>query len=95
MQAVRSSIARRLVVGQSRGMATRSGAREDLLLEKDPALSKYHSVKDTVSAIKRFGDVLVILVAAGAVFEIGWKVQERNAARAEESKSAVASQSAE
>lgn len=35
------------------------------LLEKDPALSKYHSVKDTVSAIKRFGDVLVILVTAG------------------------------
>ena len=35
------------------------------LLEKDPALSKYHSVKDTVSAIKRFGDVLVITVAAG------------------------------
>jgi hypothetical protein len=35
------------------------------LLEKDPALSKYHSVKDTVTAIKRFGDVLVILVTAG------------------------------
>lgn len=31
MQAVRSLVARRLVGGQSRGMATRSGAREDLV----------------------------------------------------------------
>jgi hypothetical protein len=76
-------------------MAIRSGAREDLLLAKDPALNKYHSVKNTVSAIKRFGDVLVILVAAGAVYEINWKVQERNAAQAESSKTVVASQSAE
>ena len=37
------------------------------LLEKDPALAKYHSVKSQVQAIKRFGDVLVILVAAGTV----------------------------
>jgi len=37
------------------------------LLAKDPALNKYHSVKNTVSAIKRFGDVLVILVAAGKI----------------------------
>ena len=37
------------------------------LLEKDPALAKYHSVKSQVQAIKRFGDILVILVAAGTV----------------------------
>lgn len=37
------------------------------LLEKDPALAKYHSVKSQVQAIKRFGDVLVILVTAGTV----------------------------
>ncbi|KAG0582692.1 hypothetical protein M758_3G078800 [Ceratodon purpureus] len=96
MQALRTSIARRLVAPQTRAMATRSGAREEMLLEKDPALSKYHSVKDTVSAIKRFGDVLVITVAAGIVYEISWKVQERNAARAEEAKNtAIAGQSAE
>jgi len=89
-------IVRRLVGAPSRGMSIRSGAREDLLLAKDPALNKYHSVKNTVSAIKRFGDVLVILVAAGAVYEISWKVQQRNAAQAEESnKTVVASQSAE
>lgn len=35
------------------------------LLEKDPALDKYHPVKDTVNLVKRCGDVLVILVAAG------------------------------
>jgi len=105
MQAVRT-LARRVagnVSTGSRGISTgkaslagHSGAREAQLLEKDPALAKYHSVKSQVQAIKRFGDVLVILVTAGAVYEIAYKVQQRNAAQAEEtSTTMVATESAE
>jgi succinate dehydrogenase/fumarate reductase cytochrome b subunit len=43
------------------------------LLARDPALSKYQSTKTTVQRIQLFGDFLVILVAAGAVYEIAYK----------------------
>lgn len=35
------------------------------LLEEDPALKHFKSDKETVRRIKKFGDVLIIIVSAG------------------------------
>ncbi|CAM6035711.1 unnamed protein product [Sphagnum compactum] len=97
MQSVRV-LARRLVPRTSNAststarLSTKSGAREEELLARDPALSKYQSSKTTVQRIQLFGDFLVILVAAGAVYEIAYKVQQRNAAEAQDAKKSLESQ---
>ncbi|CAK9251918.1 unnamed protein product [Sphagnum jensenii] len=100
MQSVRV-LARRLVSRTSNGnstltstarLSTKSGSREEELLAKDPALSKYQSTKTTVQRIQLFGDFLVLLVAAGAVYEIAYKVQQRNAAEAQDVKQNIESQ---
>ncbi|KAH9565521.1 hypothetical protein CY35_04G082900 [Sphagnum magellanicum] len=100
MQSVRV-LARRLVSRTSNGnstststarLSTKSGSREEELLAKDPALSKYQSTKTAVQRIQLFGDFLVLLVAAGAVYEIAYKVQQRNAAEAQDVKQNIESQ---
>ncbi|KAL3681407.1 hypothetical protein R1sor_024363 [Riccia sorocarpa] len=65
---------------QTRRMAGQAGAREKALLEEDPALREFRSEKKTIKRIQRFGDVLVLAVVTGAVYEIYWRVQARNAA---------------
>ncbi|BBN15292.1 hypothetical protein MPTK1_6g18520 [Marchantia polymorpha subsp. ruderalis] len=69
---------------QVRRMAGEPGAREKALLAEDPALKEFQSTKGTIQMIKRFGDVLVMAVVAGSVYEIYWRVEARSAARAEE-----------
>jgi hypothetical protein len=97
MQSVRV-LARRLMPRTSNAststarLSTKSGAREEELLARDPALSKYQSTKTTAQRIQLFGDFLVILVAAGAVYEIAYKVQQRNAAEAQDAKKNLESQ---
>jgi hypothetical protein len=100
MQSVRV-LARRLGSRTSNGnstltstarLSTKSGSREEELLAKDPALSKYQSTKTAVQRIQLFGDFLVLLVAAGAVYEIAYKVQQRNAAEAQDVKQNIESE---
>ncbi|CAK9223203.1 unnamed protein product [Sphagnum troendelagicum] len=90
MQSVRV-LARRLVSRTSNGnstltstarLSTKSGSREEKLLAKDPALSKYQSTKTAVQRIQLFG----------AVYEIAYKVQQRNAAEAQDVKQNIESQ---
>ncbi|KAL2620470.1 hypothetical protein R1flu_000675 [Riccia fluitans] len=69
---------------QTRRMAGGPGAREKALLEEDPALKEFRSEKNTIQLIKRIGDVLVLAVVTGSVYEIYWRVQARNAAQAEQ-----------
>ncbi|GBG82270.1 hypothetical protein CBR_g34554 [Chara braunii] len=51
------------------------GARELELLKDDPALRRFKSHGDTVRLLKRIGDVLVIALVGGAVYEIAYRVQ--------------------
>ncbi|XP_074284450.1 succinate dehydrogenase subunit 7A, mitochondrial-like [Silene latifolia] len=54
----------------SRGYHIDLAEREKALLAKDPALSKFKSHKQGVKRIKRFGDVLTVIVVAGCCYEI-------------------------
>ncbi|XP_074316872.1 succinate dehydrogenase subunit 7A, mitochondrial-like [Silene latifolia] len=73
-----------LFAQQSRGFHIDLGDREKALLEKDPALSKFKSHKQSVKRIKRFGDVLTIIVVAGCCYEIYVKATTRAEARKQE-----------
>ncbi|KAJ7518302.1 hypothetical protein O6H91_21G063200 [Diphasiastrum complanatum] len=64
---------------QIRSLAVEPGSREKLLLEEDPALKKFKSDKETVKLIKRIGDILVLSVVAGSVYEIYYRMQNRKA----------------
>lgn len=70
---------------QVRRMSTELRPREQKLLEEDPALKNFKSEKGKVEFIKRLGDVLVIAVVAGSVYEIYYRVMARRAAQAEKS----------
>ncbi|KAL8091521.1 succinate dehydrogenase subunit 7A, mitochondrial-like isoform X4 [Apium graveolens] len=59
------------LLGQlSRGIHTEAGAREKALLAPDPALDRFKSYKKSVKRVKKIGDVLTVVVAAGCCYEI-------------------------
>eukprot|EP00250_Pteridium_aquilinum_P017567 c23688_g1_i2 orf=247-558(-) len=70
-----------------RGISIAPGERERALLEEDPALKHYKSSKDTARRVKRIGDVLVIIVSAGCIYQIYGVTQKRRAERLGQSKS--------
>ncbi|OVA11268.1 hypothetical protein BVC80_1583g19 [Macleaya cordata] len=57
------------------------GPREKALLEEDPALKRFKSHKNSVNRLKRFGDVLTIVVVAGCCYEIYVRAVMREEAR--------------
>ncbi|XP_010678699.2 succinate dehydrogenase subunit 7A, mitochondrial [Beta vulgaris subsp. vulgaris] len=54
----------------SRGFHVDLGEREKALLAKDPALNRFKSNKQGVKRMKRVGDVLTIVVAAGCCYGV-------------------------
>ncbi|KAF3437088.1 hypothetical protein FNV43_RR19841 [Rhamnella rubrinervis] len=57
------------------------GAREKALLADDPVLRRFKSHHKTVRLVKRIGDVLMIVVAAGCCYEIYVRAVMREEAR--------------
>uniref|UniRef100_A0A2N9GFC5 Uncharacterized protein n=1 Tax=Fagus sylvatica TaxID=28930 RepID=A0A2N9GFC5_FAGSY len=57
------------------------GPREKALLAPDPTLKRYKSHTKSVHRLKRFGDVLTIVVVAGCCYEIYVKAVMREEAR--------------
>ncbi|KAK9277820.1 hypothetical protein L1049_027376 [Liquidambar formosana] len=64
-----------------RGFHVEPGAREKALLAADPALKPFKSHKKSVWRLKRFGDVLTIVVVAGCCYEIYVRAVMREEAR--------------
>ncbi|KAL4324019.1 hypothetical protein GQ457_11G033410 [Hibiscus cannabinus] len=54
----------------SRAFHVELGDREKALLAEDPSLRRFKSYKKSVWRLKRIGDVLTIIVAAGCCYEI-------------------------
>ncbi|GMH01307.1 hypothetical protein Nepgr_003146 [Nepenthes gracilis] len=64
-----------------RGYHIELGEREKALLADDPALRRFKSHTKGVRRIKRFGDVLTIIVVAGCCYEIYVRAVIREEAR--------------
>ncbi|KAL3502196.1 hypothetical protein ACH5RR_036645 [Cinchona calisaya] len=64
-----------------RGFHVEPGPREKALLAEDPVLKQFKSHKKSVWRLKKFGDVLTILVVAGCCYEIYVKAVMREEAR--------------
>ncbi|KAI3853477.1 hypothetical protein MKX03_010373 [Papaver bracteatum] len=52
-----------------RGYHIELGAREKALLEPHPALKRFKSTKNTEHLVRRFGDVLALVVISGGCYE--------------------------
>ncbi|KAM1026023.1 hypothetical protein ACFX13_039720 [Malus domestica] len=57
------------------------GPREKALLAPDPSLKRFKSHKKGVTLVKRLGDVLTIVIVAGACYEIYVRAVMREEAR--------------
>ncbi|KAH7441344.1 hypothetical protein KP509_03G034400 [Ceratopteris richardii] len=66
---------------QRRAFHVAPGERERALLEEDNALKHYKSSKETVKTVKKIGDILVIVVGAGCIYQIFDVVSKRRAER--------------
>ncbi|KAI5683524.1 hypothetical protein M9H77_04752 [Catharanthus roseus] len=71
-----------------RGIHVEAGAREKALLAPDPSLKRFKSHKKSVWRLKKFGDVLTIVVVAGCCYEIYVKAVMREEARKQAKESA-------
>ncbi|KAF5182428.1 Succinate dehydrogenase subunit 7b protein [Thalictrum thalictroides] len=64
-----------------RGYHIEPGTREKALLLEDPVLKRFKSHKRNVHGLKRMGDVLAVVVAAGCCYMIYVKSVMREEAR--------------
>ncbi|KAG6753066.1 hypothetical protein POTOM_043110 [Populus tomentosa] len=71
-----------------RGFHVEPGPREQALLAEDPSLKRFKSHKKSVWRLKRFGDVLTLVVVAGCCYEIYVKTVMREEARKQAKESA-------
>ncbi|XP_004501955.1 succinate dehydrogenase subunit 7B, mitochondrial [Cicer arietinum] len=70
-----------LVSFSRRGFHVEPGTREKALLAEDSALKPFKSYKQSVKKLRKFGDVLTIVVVAGCCYEIYVKAAIREEAR--------------
>ncbi|RAL54170.1 hypothetical protein DM860_004641 [Cuscuta australis] len=64
-----------------RGLHIELGAREKALLADDPSLRRFKSNSKSVRALRRVGDALTLVVAAGCCYEIYVKAFGREETR--------------